>query len=189
MISKKFLTLTVAALAVAALAAPAGASALMFNYEGKGIEKSIAISMSGSLNWVTTSGRGFDCAKVTTTVDVETFDAKVTDVHIETSSCVGTGPYTACKVTGDKRTNLPWTVTPTLASLDYKTGTIDWEASCPGLISTSVSFETLTGTVDNANAIKTETVSGTGTSGLETATFSGTFEVVGEAAGKLSIVE
>ena len=189
MISKKFLWVALAA-AAALLVAPAGASAWMFNYEGKGIEKPISISLKGSFNWTSSFGNGIDCKETTTTLDVETLDAKVTNVHIDTTKCEGTGIYKGCKVTGETKTNLPWTAVPTKEEWHYLLGSIDYEVTCGGtLLKPSVSWESITGKVDNPSAIKTETVSGTGTSGLETVTFSGKYEVVGEAAGKLSIVE
>jgi hypothetical protein len=186
---KTILWLGLAASLVVALAAPSAALAYMFNYEGKAIEEPIPALLTGTLSWVTGGGTGWDCGKVDTRWDVETKDARVTMIDIETGSCKGTGAYKGCTMTGDTKTGLPWTATVTKEAIDYPSGSIDYKYKCPGESSTTVSFETLTGTVDNPAAIKKETISGTGTSGGESVTFSGEFEIVGEVAGKLSIVE
>jgi hypothetical protein len=187
---KTILCLGLVVSAVIAFATPATASAYTFEYEGGPIPEPVQVILTGALNWVNGSGTGWDCSKVSTAWDAETKDAKVTMIDIETGSCTGTGAYKGCTMTGDMKTGLPWTAIPTGKAVDYQNGTIDYKYSCAGGSGSSgVSFETLTGTVDNPAAIKKENISGSGTSEGKSVTFSGEFEVTGAAAGKLSIVE
>lgn len=187
--SKTILWLGLAVIGVTALAGPSAASAYTFNYEGKAIGEPIPALLEGTLSWVTGAGSGWDCSKVDTRWDVETKDARVTMVDIETGSCKGTGAYQGCTMTGDTKTGLPWTAALTKNAVDYPNGSIDYKYKCASESSATVTLETVTGTFDNAAAIKKETISGSGSSGGESVTFSGEFEVVGEAAGKFSIVE
>jgi hypothetical protein len=188
MSKKKILLFGLTAAAAAAIAAPASASALMLYYSEAPIEKAIPVEMGGSLNWTTSGGSGVDCHGKTT-ITAETVDAKVTGVDIETLTCVGTGAYKGCKVRGHKATNLPWTAHLTANGFLITKQDIDYELECPFIVNTGITVGEVTATVNNASAIKTMKLSGTGTSGLETATISGEFEVLGEAAGKLKIAE
>ncbi len=187
MIGKRFLWLGLAALLVAVFAAPSGASALMLNYKGGGIVKPIPFELEGALNVTTVTGNGMDCL-AKTTVTAETEDAKVTGIHIVAASCKGTGATKGCTVTTYTETNLPWTTDLVGTGFTVTDMTIDYNMIC-GVSSVKISFEKATATADNVKAIKAVTLSGTGTSGGESATVSGEFTVLGENSGAFSIVE
>ncbi len=183
---RKILLLCTAAALAAAFAAPSNASALMNYYKGKPIEKPIPVELGGSLNFITMSG-GFDCvAKIT--METGTTDAKVTELHLTTLSCVGTGGWSTCKVTGDTKTNLPWTTDTTSSGYTITNMSIDYKLECL-LGKITLSVEELQATADNTKAIKVLTLSGTGVAGGLAAEVTGEFEVLGENSGAFSIAE
>jgi hypothetical protein len=185
MSGKKLVLFGLSAIVAAFLAAPVGASALMLNYKGEGIAEPIPFELEGSLNYTTTKGNGVDC-KMITTMTAETNDAKVTGIDVVAATCTGTGATSTCLVTSVSGTNLPWTADLWAGGWYYTDVTIDYKLDCI-YGNASLSVEKLTGTVDNAKAIKTVTLSGTGVAGGESATVSGEFTVLGEKAGAFSI--
>ena len=184
---KKIALLAVMALSVIAFAAPVAQAEWL--HEGKSLEKSTELTLTGKAKFVAPGGFGsFEC-HVTAKITANPGDtATVTSFVPVTSSCVGAGfLFTNCKLK-EHTTTVPWEATAVTGATPYvaiKNVTIHnvYEGCSSGTTTSHLVFNEVKATPNNHNAISSFSISGTATNG---AVASGTLEVVG-AAGTYGI--
>lgn len=118
---KRSLSIATLALALLGLAAPAASSAHTIKDHGQTLEN-VHISMGGPLVASTSLGAMECTLDVTMTVNIDT--VTISEIHITTETCKGTGFFAACEVTGDK---VEWPAGPLTVNaedLEMETGTV-----------------------------------------------------------------
>jgi hypothetical protein len=180
---KKTMLLAMAAAALVAFMAPAGASAEgMFFHEGNPIEEPIEEEFSGSFGFASGLG-GISCG-THPVVEIDTNGGTVLDLGITTSTCIGSGAFAGCTITSHKMDEPLPTLTPTASTIDINglVVTYTYGGSCPlsGTSATHTFKSPLVATPNNPEAISTLSLSGVVTIdsalGALSVTASGAFE-------------
>jgi len=198
---KKIMLLASMALAAVAVMAPATASAQGFQIADAGVpvKTGTKVTLSGTAGFEnTTLGVGVRCT-VHATLEAETSTVGHTQFTITTNTCVFTGAFTSgCTTVSDEPvyenagagTHEGW-VTEAASANTLSITDVTINATNDGfpcvLGSVELAFEKITATVNNAAAISSVTLSGTGTNGGVSVCAFGTLNVT--PAGTYQIIK
>lgn len=141
--------------AMAALALPASASASVWLFEGKALEKQVELPLAGG-ELFEVSGAAMICEASATMTTEGGSTAQITAYDVKEASCVGlAGKLEGCEVTAATPKGLPWSVAVNTADLTAKEVKVDYsfDKAC-GIQKIEASFSSLTLTPEEPSAIR-----------------------------------